>query len=410
MSQWLSAFPFLTPYEKPFYFVILGILLLPSIFASLKGKRLGGYQAFLTLFFLWMSFGGPHRQQGFALIAYVVWQLLIAASYVRYRQTANRGSWFYLSIFLSLLPMILIKVLPLYTETQPLLYFLGYSYLTFKSVQVIMEIRDGLIKELRLRDYIQFLIFFPTISSGPIDRFRRFTAELHQPPSSEKYVELLGKGIHYIIIGCLYKFIIGYVLGSQLLPIIQDKAVNQGFLFLGSLGYMYTYSFYLFFDFAGYSLFAVGVSYLLGHETPINFNKPFISANIKEFWNRWHMSLSFWFRDYVYMRLMFTLIKKKVFKSRIVASNVGYFALFLIMGVWHGLTWYYIVYGLFHASLICLTDAWIRFKKKHKEKIPSNMATKGLSIFLTFHAVCFSLLIFSGYFDTLLKLFFTYNI
>jgi membrane protein involved in D-alanine export len=100
---------------------------------------------------------------------------------------------------------------------------------------------------------------------------------------------------------------------------------------------------------------------------------------------------------------MFTLMKKKVFKSRIVASNVGYFALFLIMGVWHGLTWYYIVYGIFHASLICINDAWLRYKKKHKDKLPSNRWTNALGIFITFNAVCFSFLIFSGFLDTLFK-------
>ncbi len=173
-------------------------------------------------------------------------------------------------------------------------------------------------------------------------------------------------------------------------------------VFLGLVGYMYVYSMYLFFDFAGYSLFAVGTSKLMGYETPPNFNKPFLSWNIKEFWNRWHMTLSFWFRDYIYMRLMFTLIKKKTFKSRIVASNVGYFALFLIMGVWHGLTWYYILYGFYHAALICLTDAWLRFKKKHKKQIPSNKFTHALAIFLTFNAVCLSFLIFSGFLDKLI--------
>ena len=98
---------------------------------------------------------------------------------------------------------------------------------------------------------------------------------------------------------------------------------------------------------------------------------------------------------------MFTLLKKKVFKSRIVASNVGYFALFLIMGIWHGLAWYYIVYGIYHATLICLTDAWLRFKKKHKN-LPSNKFTHALAIFLNFQAVCFSFMIFSGILNKLM--------
>ncbi len=403
MDNILELFPYLTPYEKPVYFIVLGILLIPSIISSLQGKRQGWYQAFITVFFLWMSFAGPNLNQGFALVGYVLWQIILAKGYFNYRQKNNKLGWFHFSVFLSILPMILIKVLPLFSKEQPIFYFLGYSYLTFKSVQVVMEIRDGIIKELSIKDYLQFMIFFPTISSGPIDRFRRFKKDVDNPPEREKYIELLEKGIHYIFVGFLYKFIIGYILGIRLLPVVQEWAIQKEFFFVGTIVYMYTYSLYLFFDFAGYSLFAVGTSYLLGYETPMNFNKPFISHNIKEFWNRWHMSLSFWFRDYVYMRLMLTLVKKKVFKSQITASNISYFILFFIMGVWHGLTWYYVAYGLFHAGLICLTDSWIRYKKKHKESLPSNKFTKGLSILLTFNVVCFSLLIFSGYFDTLIK-------
>lgn len=404
MKTVAEIFPYMTPYGSPFYFVLFAIAGVPSVFFSLKGKRLYGYQTLLSLVFLWISFGGPHVRQAVALLFYMIWQTLLTIGYFHYRKEKNQTLPFYFSVFLSLLPMILIKVSPFWEENNIFwLYFLGYSYLTFKSVQVLMEMRDGVLKEFSVIDYWQFLLFFPTISSGPIDRYRRFVKNLHQPPTAEKYTDLLNKGIQSIFLGFVYKFFIGYFLGSRLLPVVQEFAVTQHSFLLGTLAYMYVYSFYLFFDFAGYSLFAVGCSYLLGYETPGNFNKPFISTNIKDFWNRWHMTLSFWFRDYIYMRLMFTLIKKKVFKSRIVASNVGYFALFLFMGLWHGLTWYYIVYGLYHASLICLTDAWLRFKKKHKEQLPSNRLTHGLSVFLTFHAVCFSFLIFSGYFDLLIK-------
>lgn len=404
MSFLSTYVPFLSPYEKPFYFILLAIMFIPSIIYSLQGKRAYWYQNFLTLFFLWISFAGPNLNQGYALLGYILWQCILTKVYFNYRQNDNKTVWFYLSVFLSLIPMFIMKIGPLTgSEHYQLFYFLGYSYLTFKSVQVIMEIRDGMIKDYKTSDYIQFLLFFPTISSGPIDRYRRFLKDLKNPPSKEKYIEMLGTGIHYIFLGFLYKFLIGYALGTHLRPLVEQFALSSGGHVLGTIGYMYVYSLYLFFDFAGYSLFAVGTSYLLGYETPINFNKPFLSPNIKEFWNRWHMTLSFWFRDYVYMRLMFTLMKKKVFKSRIVASNVGYFALFLIMGVWHGLTWYYIVYGIFHASLICINDAWLRYKKKHKDKLPSNRWTNALGIFITFNAVCFSFLIFSGFLDTLFK-------
>ncbi|MBA1394933.1 D-alanyl-lipoteichoic acid biosynthesis protein DltB, partial [Lactobacillus sp. XV13L] len=139
----------------------------------------------------------------------------------------------------------------------------------------------------------------------------------------------------------------------------------------------------------------------MGIETPVNFNKPFAAHNLKEFWNRWHMTLSFWFRDYIYMRFVFWAMKNKLLKSRIAMANIGYLLLFLTMGIWHGETWDYIVYGLFHATVLILTDAWLRFKKKHRQHIPSNWFTKYFAIFMTFNTVCFSFLIFSGILDKL---------
>lgn len=398
----MIEFPHMIPYANPFYFVILIAALIPMVLTLLiKGKRWSWYQVVLTLFFLYMSFGGKDWKQGVALIGYVVWQTVLVWLYFHYRQKKNTSWVFYLAVFLAIFPLGMVKVVPFLAGHQSIFGFLGISYLTFKSVQIIMEMRDGMIKEYNIFRYVQFLLFFPTISSGPIDRYRRFEKDVENPPTPEKYVEFLGKGIHNFFLGFVYKFIIGYYFGQVLRPIVSELALKHGGISWALVAYMYVYSMYLFFDFAGYSLFAVGTSYLMGYDTPVNFNKPFLSWNIKEFWNRWHMTLSFWFRDYIYMRLMFLLIKKKVFKSRIVASNVGYFALFLIMGVWHGLTWYYLVYGLFHATLICGTDAWLRFKKKHKEQLPSNRLTHGLAIFLTFNAVCFSFLIFSGFLDTL---------
>ncbi|OJG71101.1 D-alanyl-lipoteichoic acid biosynthesis protein DltB [Enterococcus phoeniculicola] len=386
------------------YFIWLIIALLPMILTLLiKGKRWGWYQTALTIVFLYISFGGHYWQQGVALIGYVIFQTILVYGYHTYRKKKNGSGVFYGAVAAAILPLFLVKVTPFFDGQSSLFNFLGISYLTFKSVQMIMEMRDGMIKEYHPFRYIQFLLFFPTISSGPIDRYRRFEKDLLTAPSQEKYLDFLGKGVWNIFLGFLYKFILGYYFGQVLLPIVTKDFLHHGLISWGFLGYMYVYSLYLFFDFAGYSLFAVGVSNLMGYDTPVNFNKPFLSPNIKEFWNRWHMSLSFWFRDYIYMRLMFTLIKKKVFKSRIVASNVGYFALFLIMGVWHGLTWYYILYGLYHATLICVNDAWIRWKKKHGKNLPSNKATKAFSIFLTFQAVCLSFLIFSGILD---KLFF----
>lgn len=406
MTHHLPFIHHMIPYASPSYFILLSIAFLPIIVSLLfRGKRILWYEALVTVFFLWISFGGRDYQQGLSLIGYVLFQLLLVEGYFYYRKRVNQSIVFYCAVILAILPLFLVKILPMLQPNQPTLFgFLGISYLTFKSVQVIMETRDGLIKELHPVQYIRFLLFFPTISSGPIDRYRRFLKDTTLPPSPNDYATLLEKGIWRIFLGFFYKFIIGYYLGSLLLPHISSLVLSaQGFSWY-LFGYMYVYGMFLFFDFAGYSLFAVGVSHLMGYDTPMNFNKPFLAWNIKEFWNRWHMTLSFWFRDYVYMRLMFFLVKKKTFKSQIVCSNVGYFALFLLMGLWHGITWYYLVYGLYHASLICLTDAWIRWKKKHKGQYPSNKLTHYIAIVLNTHAVLLSFLIFSGILD---KLFFS---
>lgn len=392
------------PYQDPTYFVFLLIGLFPIAVGLMYGRRFRIYETLISFLFLLLTFGGVKWEQGVALSGYILFEMLLIYGYLAYRKKKNNTFVFDLAVVLSILPLVIVKVSPLLNHgKESIIGFLGISYLTFKTVGMIMEIRDGIIKEVDFKEALHFLLFFPTISSGPIDRYRRFLGDYKKTPSRKKYLELLDKGIWYIFLGFLYKFILAYFFGVLLQPKVSALALAHGGWSWWVVAYMYVFSMNLFFDFAGYSLFAVGTSYIMGVKTPMNFNKPFISKNIKDFWNRWHMTLSFWFRDYIYMRLVFFIMKKKLLKSKIAIANVGYLTLFLIMGFWHGITWYYIVYGLYHALAIILCDAWLRFKKKHKEHIPHNKFTEAFAIFMTFNVVCFSFLIFSGFLD---KLFF----
>ena len=397
----------LQPYADPKYFVYLLLALAPLAIGLYFGKRFVWYEIAVSLVFIVLMFDGAKYHEGFAIIEYMIWQWLLVWGYTKYRQKANRSSVFYVVTGLAILPLFLVKLAPAthWTHVSTLLGFMGISYLTFRSVGMILETRDGSIKNFDPLLFLRFMLFMPSISSGPIDRYRRFEKDVATVPTREKYLELLEKAVWYFFLGFLYKFVLAYIFGTLILPQVESLALAAGSIHHGwtwwLIPVMYAYGLDLFFDFAGYSLFAVATSYVMGVSLPMNFNKPFLSKNLKEFWNRWHMTLSFWFRDYIYMRLMFFLMKKKVFKSRIVTSNIGYFALFLIMGIWHGLTWFYIAYGLYHATLICVTDAWLRFKKKHKDKIPSNKFTHAFAVFLTFQAVCVSFLIFSGFLDKL---------
>jgi membrane protein involved in D-alanine export len=159
--------------------------------------------------------------------------------------------------------------------------------------------------------------------------------------------------------------------------------------------YMYAYSLHLFFDFAGYSAFAVGLSYLFGVHSPENFDRPFLSRNIRDFWTRWHISLSFWFRDHIYMRFLIAATKGKWFKGRHTASYLGLWLTFGLMGVWHGIQPHYLLYGAYHAALLCGYDAFARWNKQMK-RWPDTRAWRIANIVITFHVICFGLLIFSG--------------
>lgn len=172
---------------------------------------------------------------------------------------------------------------------------------------------------------------------------------------------------------------------------------------------MYLYTLYLFFDFAGYSLMAVGSSNVLGIQTPMNFNKPFLSIDIKDFWTRWHITLSTWLRDFVFSRVLMQVIRKKWFKNRLHNAAYAYMVNMLVMGFWHGITWFYIVYGLFHGIGLVINDAWVRKKKtlnKERKKagqppFPENRWIQLLGMVITFHVVMVSFLIFSGFLNDL---------
>ena len=391
----------MTPYASFYFFAIVGILLIPTIIAGLQGKMLRKYNAVVTLIMLAVIFSDKPIQ-AVALAIFAIWQYVLLKGYLTLRQRENKTSIFCTAVFLSILPLILVKIVPAIPALKSIVFFneipaiklivfLGISYVTFRAVQMIFEIRDGLIKEISLFKFWEFLLFFPAISTGPIDRYRRFQKDVEKPPSADEYKAMLYTGINRIFQGFLYKFIIAYLIKNYIL----DAAISKQATFVSFMTDMYSYSLYLFFDFAGYSAFVIGVSYLMGIKTPENFNKPFISRNIKDFWNRWHMSLSFWFRDFIYMRFVFFATKKKLIKNRYTISYIGAFLNFGIMGIWHGLTWYYITYGLYHAILFIAFDIFERKNKKLKFW-PNNKFTHVLGIIITFHFVCLGLQLFSG--------------
>ena len=369
-------------FEGNEFFLLLFVVLLIGFVVNFFEKRKDYYILALSLLFTGAIYG-KSRAMIVYLLAFVVYQYLIV--FLAQRMEAKRLKPL---VFLSILPLVINKVFAL--TSLHLLAFIGISYMSFKTIQIMLEISDGLIKEkINIKDYLQFLLFFPTVSAGPIDRSRRFLTEINEVMPRKGYLELAGDGVYRIVLGLLYKVVLSTYVYQMLL------ALNNTSTVVYSIKYMYLYTLYLFFDFAGYSLMAVGSSNILGIQTPMNFNKPFLSVDIKDFWTRWHITLSTWLRDFVFSRVLMQVIRKKWFKNRLHNAIYAYMVNMLVMGFWHGLSVSYIVYGFYHGVLMAGFEVYQKksnFYKKNKNK----NWYKLLSWFVTMNLVMIGFFIFSG--------------
>lgn len=369
-------------FEGNGFFLLLFVVLLIGFVVNFFEKRKDYYILALSLLFAGAIYGKSRAMMVY-LLAFVVYQYFLV--FLAQRIEAKRMKPL---VFLSILPLVINKVFAL--TSLHLLAFIGISYMSFKTIQIMLEISDGLIKEkISVKDYLQFLLFFPTVSAGPIDRSRRFLKEINEVMPRKEYLELAGDGVYRIVLGLLYKVVLSTYVYQMLLTLNNTGTVVY------SIKYMYLYTLYLFFDFAGYSLMAVGSSNILGIQTPMNFNKPFLSVDIKDFWTRWHITLSTWLRDFVFSRVLMQVIRKKWFKNRLHNATYAYMVNMLVMGFWHGLSVSYIVYGFYHGVLMAGFEVYQKksnFYKKNKNK----NWYKLLSWFVTMNLVMVGFFIFSG--------------
>ena len=250
---------------------------------------------------------------------------------------------------------------------------IGISFFTFEFIHYLTDIYYGKIKPHSFKDFMLFSFFYPTLVSGPIKRFQVFIK------SFEKLtLQSFFNGFLIILIGYFYKF----VLADSLVPLTDvlthPQTGDQYSVWLS----LYAYNFRLFFDFAGYSLIAIGSALLLGWKVPQNFNKPFISSNPSEFWKRWHMSLSSWIRDYIYIFLG----GSRRGKVRTIFNLIFIMAIF---GLWHGAGLNFLVWGLYHGFGLAFYH--MTFKKLKF----SHPAFTALGIFVTFNFVVFGWVFFA---------------
>ena len=231
------------------------------------------------------------------------------------------------------------RLLPEIHQALPL----GISFFTFQLVSYAIDVHRGSVKvERDVTRFAAYILMFPHLIAGPIVRYADIRDEMHADRRRTGHV---GLGVQYFIVGLCQK-----VLVANTVAPLADHAFGLDAAHLDSLAAwlgVWAYTLQIYFDFCGYSNMAIGLAFLLGFTFPKNFDYPYIAQSITEFWRRWHMSLSSWFRDYVYIPLGGNRLGlAKTVRNLLIV--------FFLTGLWHGAAWRFIVWGLYHGAFLML--------------------------------------------------------
>jgi len=234
---------------------------------------------------------------------------------------------------------------------------IGISFYTFQNMSYVIDVyRGDTDAQKNYIDYGTYLALFPQLIAGPIVRYKDVAEQLETRTHS---VERFASGVRRFVIGLAKKTLIANNIG-RLWDVYAGTPVSQ-LTFVGSWLGIIAFSLQIYFDFSGYSDMAIGLGRMLGFEFLENFNYPYISKSITEFWRRWHMSLSGWFRDYVYIPLGGSRkgLKRQIFNLLVVWA---------LTGIWHGANWTFLLWGLYYAFFLIIEKV---FLLRWLEKIPS---------------------------------------
>ena len=287
------------------------------------------------------------------------------------------------------------------TPAWNLILPIGISFYTFMSIGYSIDVyREEYSAEKNFFKYLLFVTYFPHVLQGPIDKYNELSKDLFK---SKKFdYENAVQGAYRIIIGIIKKMILADKLAGVIAGVTGNLTQYFGINILITI---ILYAIQLYADFSGYMDIAIGCSKILGIKIAENFEAPYFSKSIAEYWRRWHISLGAWFRDYVYysiLRSKFVDNLRKFFKNK----NQKYLAnhiptvlalaiLWTLIGFWHGSTWGYIVYGMYHGAIIIFSTLMEPIYNKLYEKIPKLFKSKIYGVFQIVRTFC---LVLIGYF------------
>lgn len=375
-------------FDTPWFFtnysflVVLGFFLL--VYSLLYNKDLLRklYLIIFSLFFYYKS-SGPFL---------IIFILLILGDYnfakyiERIKSTRARKFLLVFSILISLSFLLyfkysgffLINVNELFSlnfVVEKLFLPIGISFYTFQSISYIVDVYQGKIKSSsNFVDYAFYMTFFPHLVAGPIVRASDFIPQINNPLQIDR--ALLKTALFRIVLGFSKKLIIADFLGKFVDIVHSNPQLYSG---VENLISMYAYSFQIYFDFSGYSDIAIGIALLMGYKLNENFDRPYASQNITDFWRRWHISLSTWLRDYIYIPLGGSRTGKfNTYLFLMITMTVG--------GFWHGASWNFVLWGVLHGvALVVHKLISSTTPKAVPKKTP--IVLKCINLFITFNFV-----------------------
>lgn len=252
---------------------------------------------------------------------------------------------------------------------------LGISFFTFTQIAFLVDVSRGLAREPNFTHYVLFVSYFPHLIAGPVLHHKQM-----MPQFADRRVYIpswhnFSSGLMYFSLGLSKKVLIADTFAEYATPIFSLAEQGERLSFFTAWIGALAYSFQLYFDFSGYSDMAVGLARMLGVDLPINFNSPYKSSSIIEFWQRWHMTLSKFLRDYLYIPLG---------GNRLGAFRryINLLATMVLGGLWHGASWTFVVWGTLHGIFLIINHAWRHYWASTRSTTTSNVLGTGLTFIL----------------------------
>ncbi|MCC6158614.1 MAG: MBOAT family protein [Deltaproteobacteria bacterium] len=362
-------------------------------------SRLRGALVCVASVFFVLTQSGP---VAFAGLAYAVVTLVtVAAGWwlggrLAKRQGADANAFLAVSVIVVILPLVafkivgaffpqsIVKMLAATGEGQRLAYLapLGISYLTFRVLAYLAEIRKGALAPARWWEFVAYVLFWPTMSAGPIERPAPFLTQHRNSPSPT--TEDRAVGLARIATGCVKTLVIGALFGRLAGP-LTGLETQYGAITFPNLSTwhawccVWAYSLHLYLDFSGASDIAIGLARLFGYRIMENFRWPILATNIADFWRRWHISLTSLVTDYVYIPMGGNRLGAKLAARNTLLAMV-------LVGLWHGLNFHFVVWGLYHGVLLVAYRQW-RKVWRERLRVPDHAFVRVAGVLLTFNLV-----------------------